>query len=449
MAAYAEGLDILQERQHRQAARTRSTPKPRRCAIRSTTSTTSTCADIAEVWRRGSVIASWLLDLTAAALVKDPAAREIRRPRLRFGRRALDDQGRHRRSGAGAGAHDRAVRALQLARRSRFPGQAALGDALPSSAATSKSRPSDRRDTKTMDAAPLRRAGLLRRHRRPAYKKIFPSLQAMVKRGQLDVPVIGVAKAGWNLDQLKARARDSLEKHGGVDAAAFEKLCGLLRYVDGDYNDPATFQALRKELGDAAASGALPGDSAGRCSGRSSSSSPKADCAKGARVIVEKPFGRDLASAPSAQPNPAEHVRRDVDLPHRPLPRQSAGAQHAVLPLRQFVPRAVLEPQPRRERADHDGRELRRAGPRRVLRRDRARSATSSRTTCSRCWSTWRWSRRCGPTANRSATRRCKVLQAMPPLEPSERRPRPVPRLPRRAGRRARFASRDVRRAEA
>src|SRR4249920_4223929 len=85
-----------------------------------------------------------------------------------------------------------------------------------------------------------------------AYKKIFPSLQAMMKRGNLNVPVIGVAKAGWNLDQLKARARDSLGKHGGgVDAAAFEKLTGLLRYVDGDYNDAATFQAIRKELGPA------------------------------------------------------------------------------------------------------------------------------------------------------------------------------------------------------
>src|SRR2546427_10198252 len=84
-----------------------------------------------------------------------------------------------------------------------------------------------------------------------AYKKIFPALQAMVKRGALNVPVIGVAKTGWNLDQLKARAKDSLEKHGGLDPAAFGKLCELLRYVDGDYNDLATFQALRRELGSA------------------------------------------------------------------------------------------------------------------------------------------------------------------------------------------------------
>src|SRR6516162_6450612 len=83
------------------------------------------------------------------------------------------------------------------------------------------------------------------------YKKIFPALQAMIKRGSLDVPVIGVAKNGWDLDKLKARAKDSLEKHGGLDPSAFDKLCSLLRYVDGDYNDAATFQALRKELGSA------------------------------------------------------------------------------------------------------------------------------------------------------------------------------------------------------
>src|SRR5271168_1488047 len=84
-----------------------------------------------------------------------------------------------------------------------------------------------------------------------AYKKIFPALQAMVRRGHLNVPVVGVAKAGWNLEQLKARARDSVEKHGGIDQAAFAKLSALLHYVDGDYKNPATFTALRKELGSA------------------------------------------------------------------------------------------------------------------------------------------------------------------------------------------------------
>jgi glucose-6-phosphate 1-dehydrogenase len=70
----------------------------------------------------------------------------------------------------------------------------------------------------------------------------------MVKRGHLNVPVIGVANGGWNLDRLRARAHDSLDQHGGVDPAAFSTLSGLPRYVDGDYTDSATFEAFRKEL---------------------------------------------------------------------------------------------------------------------------------------------------------------------------------------------------------
>ena len=82
-----------------------------------------------------------------------------------------------------------------------------------------------------------------------AYKKIFPSLHAMVKRGTLNVPVIGVAKSNWSLDQFRARAYDSIDKHGGVDRVAFDKLCRLLHYVSGDYKDPATYAAMRRELG--------------------------------------------------------------------------------------------------------------------------------------------------------------------------------------------------------
>ncbi len=129
-----------------------------------------------------------------------------------------------------------------------------------------------------------------------AYKKIFPALQAMVKRGQLNVPVIGVAKAGWNLDRLRARARESLEKHGGVDAVSFDKLSSLLRYVDGDYQDAATFQALRKELRDAHNPNhylAIPPVLFETVVEQLA----KSNCAQGARVIVEKPFGHDLASA--------------------------------------------------------------------------------------------------------------------------------------------------------
>jgi glucose-6-phosphate 1-dehydrogenase len=129
-----------------------------------------------------------------------------------------------------------------------------------------------------------------------AYKKIFPALQAMLKRGHLDVPVIGVAKAGWNLDQFRARAHDSLEKHGGIDSAAFEGLNGLLRYVDGDYKDPATFQAIRKELKGAQRPAhylAIPP----LLFGTVVEQLAKSGSAQSARVIVEKPFGNDLASA--------------------------------------------------------------------------------------------------------------------------------------------------------
>ena len=129
-----------------------------------------------------------------------------------------------------------------------------------------------------------------------AYKKIFPALQAMIKRGHLNLPVIGVAKAGWNLDQLKERARDSLEKHGGLDGPAFEKLSSLLRYVDGDYNDPETFRAVRKELGSAKRPAyylAIPPVLFGLVVEQLA----KSGCTEGARVIIEKPFGRDLVSA--------------------------------------------------------------------------------------------------------------------------------------------------------
>lgn len=129
-----------------------------------------------------------------------------------------------------------------------------------------------------------------------AYKKIFPSLQMMVTRGTLDVPVIGVAKSGWTLDDLRARARESIEKHVGLDAAAFAKLVGLLRYVDGDYNDPATYRALRHELGAAQRPAhylAIPPGLFGTVVEQLAA----AGCTAGARIVVEKPFGRDLASA--------------------------------------------------------------------------------------------------------------------------------------------------------
>jgi glucose-6-phosphate 1-dehydrogenase len=129
-----------------------------------------------------------------------------------------------------------------------------------------------------------------------AHKKIFPALQALARHGHLDIPVIGVAKAGWTLGQLEARARDSVERYGGLDPDAFARLIRSLRYIDGDYADPGTFKRLRQELGDARHPThylAIPPslfetvvDQLG-----------KSGCATGARVVVEKPFGHDFATA--------------------------------------------------------------------------------------------------------------------------------------------------------
>jgi glucose-6-phosphate 1-dehydrogenase len=130
-----------------------------------------------------------------------------------------------------------------------------------------------------------------------AYKKIFPALQHMIRRRTLEVPVIGVAKSGWTIEQLRERARESLKQHGGgVDEAAFAKLVQLLQYVDGDYQDPTTFTKLRQALGSAARPThylAIPPSLFGtvvEALGRSG-------CAQNARLIIEKPFGHDLASA--------------------------------------------------------------------------------------------------------------------------------------------------------
>lgn len=129
-----------------------------------------------------------------------------------------------------------------------------------------------------------------------AYEQIFPALQAMTRRGHLDVPVIGVAKPDWTLDQLRARARASIEAHGGVDADAFGRLSARMAYVAGDYRDPATFSTLRQALGSAEHPLfylAIPPSLFGTVASGLAQSGSAAD----ARVIVEKPFGRDLASA--------------------------------------------------------------------------------------------------------------------------------------------------------
>jgi glucose-6-phosphate 1-dehydrogenase len=130
-----------------------------------------------------------------------------------------------------------------------------------------------------------------------AYKKIFPALYHMTRRGHLEMPVIGVANSPWTLEQFQARARDSLQEHvKPLDEAVVGKLLGRLRYVRGDYADAATFETLKRELGKAARPThylAIPPSVFGTVV----SGLTKAGGSNGARLVVEKPFGRDLASA--------------------------------------------------------------------------------------------------------------------------------------------------------
>jgi len=130
-----------------------------------------------------------------------------------------------------------------------------------------------------------------------AHKKIFPALQRMVKSGLLDVPVIGVAREGWNLERLQARAKDSVEQYGGgADPEAFPKLMRLMQYVEGEYTTPVTFERLRKQLGNAENPihyMAVPPDLFEVVVKQLHQSG----CTKGARLILEKPFGHNFASA--------------------------------------------------------------------------------------------------------------------------------------------------------
>jgi len=129
-----------------------------------------------------------------------------------------------------------------------------------------------------------------------AYKQIFPSLLGLVRDEDLSVPIIGVAKAGWTLDQLKDRAADSL-KHAGInDPKAQSRLMELLRYVDGDYNDPATFTELRKQLGEAKRPLnylAVPPSLFATVAEALANSG----CADEARLVIEKPFGHNRETA--------------------------------------------------------------------------------------------------------------------------------------------------------
>ena len=259
-----------------------------------------------------------------------------------------------------------------------------------------------------MTDQPLRRARLLRRDRRSGLQEDLPGAAGDDQTRPLERA--GHRRGEGRLEPRpasRARPRQPGEARR-AGRGGFRQALQLLRYIDGDYGDPATFKALRRELGPAAAPRPLSRHSARHVRDRGRSSSPRPAARKDARVIVEKPFGRDLASAQEL--NAILHARFDENdifridhyLGKRPV------AEHALLPLRQRLPRADLEPEVRRKRPDHDGGEFRRRrGAARSTTRP-ARSATSSRTISSRCLRIWRWRRPRGSTPSRCATKRRK-----------------------------------------
>ena len=188
----------------------------------------------------------------------------------------------------------------------------------------------------------------------------FPALVGLVERGVLDVPVIGVAKSGWGLEQFRDYAAASLRlNHMDPDTATAQKMLGLLRYVDGDLDDDATYKAMSDAIG-AGSRVLFYLEVPPPLFGRIAQGIATAGRSKDARVMVEKPFGHDLAS--SRQLNDTMHqyfgeeaiFRVDDWLAFDP------GGERAVRPVRQLGHRAAAQPDLRGEHPDHDGRGLRR-----------------------------------------------------------------------------------------
>ena len=213
----------------------------------------------------------------------------------------------------------------------------------------------------------------------------FPALVGLVDRGVLDVPVVGVAKSGWGLDAVpRVRRRlAAAQRHRPGRGPAAAKMLALLRYVDGDLDDPATYAAMsrrwRREAGAVLPGGAavpVRPDRPGHLRRR-----PRRRCpGDGGEAVRDRP-----ASARELNETMHAVLPRGRHLPGRPLARPGPAQQRAGGPVRQRGVRAAAQPRPRREHPDHHGRGVRRRRPWPLLRRP-APSATSCRTTCCRCW---------------------------------------------------------------
>ena len=397
MAAYAEGLNVLHGAgigRHAQEVDAETTPlrDPEHYQY------DFDLADVAEVWRRGQRHRLVAARPHRRSAGEGPGAGRIRRQGLRLGRGALDDPGRHRRGGARAGAHRRALRALLLARQRRLRRQGPLGHAP----RVRRARGEEGVNAPKADALVFYGAtGDL------AFKKIFPALQAMVRRGVLDVPVIGVARQGWSLADLQgagAGQRDGPRRRGGRGGLPEAALAAPLR--GRGLRRPRHLRGAEAGARERATPGPLHGHPAGALRAGGQPAGP-GGLSQGARLVVEKPFGSDLASARKLNATLHEHFPESHVFRIDHYLGKGTVQNLSLLPLRQHLPRAHLEPELRR-------RTCRSPWPRTSASRGAAPSttrpgpsATWSRTTSSRSSPTSPWSRRpAATTPRRCAPRR-------------------------------------------
>ena len=290
MAAYSEGLNILKNANvghmaSRVDAETAPLRNPELYRF------DFDIAEIAEVWRRGSVIGSWLLDLTASALRKDPDLAAFE------GHVADSGEGRWTLQAAIDEGVPVPVLSAALFERFELRGLAEYADRLLSAMRFEfgghVETPGREGHLNEIVRFPMRLFSL--EPRGSAKKQIFPALEGLVCDEGIDTPIIGVAREGWSLDQLKARAWESISSHGGRDDKAFAKLSSLLRFVAGDYTDPSTYTRLRQALGEAkrplhylAIPPSLFATVAEGLAKQSDGTHP--------RLVIEKPFGHSRES---------------------------------------------------------------------------------------------------------------------------------------------------------
>ena len=425
MAAYAEGLNILRGASVREAGARRSDAETTPLRDPEHYQYDFDLAEIAE-----AVAAGQRHRLVAArpdrgrARSRTPGSSDFAGPRLRLGRGALDHPRRDRRGRAGARADRRALPALLVARRGRLRRQGALRHAL------RVRRP--RREEAVSGPTGVGRARLLRRDRRPRLQEDLPGAARDGPARATSTCRSSASPGAAGRSSSSQRARRRASSGTAASTAAPSRSCAACcATCDGDYDDAGHLQGAEARARRRAAPGALPRDPARhvRPGGRSSS-------ARRAAPTGRASSSRSRSAATSRRPGSSTGIaapvlRRERRLPHRPLPRQGGRPEPALLPVRQHLPRADLEPQLRRERPDHDGGGLRRRGARRVLRARPARSATWSRTTCSRSLANVAME----PPAQRGhrerARREGEGAEGDPAARPAGPRPRPVPRLPR------------------